>query len=49
MKKLLKKIRMFFGIGLTPEEKEEMLQIAKEYARNHTFQLPIDGKDVEGE
>lgn len=36
MKSLLKKIRMFFGIGLTPEEKEEMLQIAKEYAHKHT-------------
>lgn len=36
MRKLLKKIRMFFGIRLTPEEKEEMLQIAKEYAHKHT-------------
>jgi|GEM_PF-1397330 len=48
MKKLLKKIRMFFGIRLTPEEKEEMLQIAKEYARKHTFQISIKGKEVEG-
>jgi len=40
MKNLLKNIRMFFGIGLTPEEKEEMLKIAKEYARKHTFQKP---------
>ena len=40
MKNLLKNIRLFFGIRLTPEEKKEMLQIAKEYARKHTFQKP---------
>jgi len=36
MRKLLKKIMIFFGIRLSQQEKEEMLQIAKEYARKHT-------------
>ncbi|WP_313515851.1 hypothetical protein [Sphingobacterium sp.] len=38
MKKLLKKLQMFFGIGLNEEERAEVLQRAKEYAYKHTFQ-----------
>lgn len=38
MKKLLKKLQMFFGIGLTEEERGEVQKRAKEYAYKHTFQ-----------
>lgn len=40
MRNLIKKIKMFLGVWLTPEEKQEVYQAAKNYARKHTFQLP---------
>lgn len=44
MKRIINKIRIFFGIRLTEEEREEALRKAKEYAYKHT--VGIKSKEV---